>query len=130
MLSSHIKITNFKEKYKSKKVKKILNEVLKDKNQIIESLGINYKNKFVKKKFKNYKKFLNFRVIGMGGSSLGAHAIYDFLKHKIKKNFYFIDNLQSKKIKNKKKYVNIVVSKSGNTIETITNSNILIKKKR
>ena len=65
----------------------------------------------------------------MGGSSLGAHAIYDFLKHKIKKNFYFIDNLQSKKIKNKKKYVNIVVSKSGNTIETITNSNILIKKK-
>ena len=50
MLSSHIKITNFKEKYKSKKVKKILNEVLKDKNQIIESLGINYKNKFVKKK--------------------------------------------------------------------------------
>tara|TARA_A100000164_G_C21911249_1_gene775745 strand:+ start:180 stop:1331 length:1152 start_codon:yes stop_codon:yes gene_type:complete len=129
MLSSHIKITNFKEKYKSKKVKKILNEVLKDKNQIIESLGINYKNKFVKKKFKNYKKFLNFRVIGMGGSSLGAHAIYDFLKHKIKKNFYFIDNLQTKKIKNKKKYVNIVVSKSGNTIETITNSNILIKKK-
>ena len=31
-----------------------------------------------------------FRIIGMGGSSLGAQAIYDFLKKKIKKNFYFL----------------------------------------
>ena len=29
----------------------------------------------------------------MGGSILGAKAIYDFLKYKIKKNFLFIDNL-------------------------------------
>ena len=40
----------------------------------------------------------------MGGSTLGAQAIYDFLNHKIKKNFYFIDNLQTNRIKcNKKK---------------------------
>ena len=65
----------------------------------------------------------------MGGSTLGAQAIYDFLNHKIKKNFYFIDNLQTNRIKcNKKKITNLVISKSGNTIETIINTNILIKK--
>ena len=67
----------------------------------------------------------------MGGSILGAESIYDFLKHKIKKNFYFINNLQSKiKPYNKKKnYINLVVSKSGNTLETIANSNVIIKNK-
>jgi glucose-6-phosphate isomerase len=66
----------------------------------------------------------------MGGSSLGANAIYDFLKKKIKKNFLFFDNLQNNtKVKNKKKYTNLIISKSGNTIETVVNANILIKKK-
>ena len=37
--------------------------------------------------------------------------------------------MQSKKIFNKKKYTNLIISKSGNTIETIVNANILIKKK-
>jgi glucose-6-phosphate isomerase len=35
----------------------------------------------------------------------------------------------NKKKKKEKKYTNIVVSKSGNTVETITNSNIFIKNK-
>ena len=66
----------------------------------------------------------------MGGSILGAQAIYDFLKPKIKKNFEFIDNLQPiRKKKDNKNYTNFIISKSGNTIETIANSNILIKKK-
>ena len=65
----------------------------------------------------------------MGGSTLGAQAIYSFLNHKIKKNFYFIDNLQTHRIKlKKKKITNLVISKSGNTIETIINANIFIKK--
>ena len=59
---------------------------------------------------------------------MGTQAIYDFLKTKIKKNFEFIDNLQSKK-KKKKKNINLIISKSGNTIETIVNANILIKKR-
>ena len=66
----------------------------------------------------------------MGGSILGAKAIFSFLKHKIKKEVEFTDNLNSKNIlSSKKKYLNLIISKSGNTIETITNSNILIKKK-
>tara|TARA_B100001173_G_scaffold129801_1_gene112626 strand:+ start:1706 stop:2674 length:969 start_codon:yes stop_codon:yes gene_type:complete len=66
----------------------------------------------------------------MGGSSLGAQAIYDFLKHKIKKNFLFINNLQNNnKLIKEKKYTNLIISKSGNTIETIVNANVIIKKK-
>ena len=65
----------------------------------------------------------------MGGSTLGTQAIYDFLIHKIKKNFIFTDNLQTNSTKDKKKFTNLVVSKSGNTIETIVNANIFIKRK-
>ena len=39
----------------------------------------------------------------MGGSILGAKAIYSFFKIKIKKNFIFIDNLDQNLIKNIKK---------------------------
>jgi glucose-6-phosphate isomerase len=68
-------------------------------------------------------------VIGIGGSSLGAQAIYDFLRHKIKKNFFFIDSLKIDNLEKKKKnYNNLIISKSGNTIETIVNVNLLIKK--
>ena len=81
----------------------------------------------------NLKKFLKYKtvvVIGMGGSVLGANAIYSFLKHKIEKNFIFIDNLDQLQIKDIKKKINlkknlfIIISKSGNTIETLINSNL------
>ena len=65
----------------------------------------------------------------MGGSTLGAQTIYKFLSHKVKKNFLFVDNLNPKQVVSKKKYTNIIISKSGNTVETIANANILIKKK-
>ena len=65
----------------------------------------------------------------MGGSTLGTQAIYDFLRFKIKKKFKFLDNLNSSKKKIcKKKCLNLIISKSGNTIETIINSNIFIRK--
>jgi glucose-6-phosphate isomerase len=66
----------------------------------------------------------------MGGSTLGAQTIYDFLRKKIKKNFLFIDNLQAiTKVNKDKKITNLVISKSGNTIETIINTNLFVKKK-
>ena len=111
-------------------LKKKLNKILNNKNSVIESLGKNYKNSYDKKLLNKYKKSLNFRVIGMGGSILGTQAIYDFLRHKIKRKFEFINNLDSSlKNKIKKKYTNLIVSKSGNTIETITNVNLFVKKK-
>ena len=115
---------------KNLSLKKKLNKILNNKNSVIESLGKNYKNSYDKKLLNKYKKSLNFRVIGMGGSILGTQAIYDFLRHKIKRKFEFINNLDSS-LKNKiqKKYTNLIVSKSGNTIETITNVNLFVKKK-
>ena len=130
MITTGIKLINFKKKTNSLNIKKNLKLILKEKNQVIESLKTSYQNSFERKKILKYKKASNFRIIGMGGSSLGANAIYDFLKKKIKKNFLFFDNLQTNlKVNNKKKFTNLIISKSGNTVETIVNANILIKKK-
>ncbi len=129
MLSFRIKFNNFKLKKKSK-IKLNLIQIIKKKNSVIESLGKNYKNSFKKKDLNKFKKYSNFRLIGIGGSTLGAQAIYEFLKFKIKKKFEFIDNLKNYQNKSKnKKIANIIISKSGNTIETLVNANILIRKK-
>ncbi|MDA8670679.1 glucose-6-phosphate isomerase [Candidatus Pelagibacter sp.] len=129
MLTKNVKFTNFKIKKNSLLIKKKLISLLKSKNEILNSLSQNYKDNFTKKILLKYKKNTDYRVIGMGGSSIGTQTIYDFLKHKIKKKFVFSDNLQVNLIKDKKKYTNLIVSKSGNTIETIVNANIFIKKK-
>jgi glucose-6-phosphate isomerase len=129
MFTSGINLINFKQKKHSSLVKKNLVLILKSKNEVLNSLSQNYKNSFAKKILSKYKKVSNYRVIGMGGSTLGTQAIYDFLKYKIRNNFKFDDNLQPHKIKEKKNFTNLIVSKSGNTIETIVNTNILIKKK-
>ena len=129
MLTKGINFVNFKIKKNSTLVKKNLISILKSKNEVLNSLSQNYKNNFTKKLLHKHKKKIDYRVIGMGGSSLGTQTIYDFLKHKIRKNFVFTDNLQTAQIKEKKKYTNLIVSKSGNTIETVVNANILIKKK-
>ncbi len=129
MLTSGIDFINFKSK-KKLVLKKKIKLLFKEKNEIIKSLSKNYLFSYNKKILKKYFKSNNFRIIGMGGSSLGSKAIYDFLNFKIKKNFLFIDNLQtSTKVDKKKKYTNLIISKSGNTIETIINANILIKPK-
>ena len=129
MITSGINFKNFNIVKKSNLVKKKLKLLLKENNAVIQSLQKNYRDSFNFKDIKKYKNFSNFRIIGMGGSSLGTQALYDFLKSKIKKNFFFFNNLQSKINLNKnKKHLNLVVSKSGNTIETILNSNIYIQK--
>ena len=128
MLTKGINFNNFKIKKNSTLVKKNLIKLLNSKNEVLNSLSQNYKNNFTKKFINKYKKKIDYRVIGVGGSSLGTQTIYNFLKHKIRKNFVFIDNLQTSLIKDKKKYTNLIISKSGNTIETISNANILIKK--
>ena len=112
------------------KVIKIFKKILSENLETIKSLSSVYKNSYKKKQLSKYKyESTNYRIIGMGGSILGAKAIYDFLKHKIKTNFIFIDNLQIQtSFKKKKNFTNLIVSKSGNTIETIANSNVFIKK--
>ena len=130
MFTQNISFKNFLTKNKNILVKKKLNLILKEKNQVISSLSKSYKDSFSKKNIKHFNKKFDYRIIGMGGSTLGAQAIYDFLKKKIKKNFIFVDNLNAfKNNKAKKNLNNLIISKSGNTTETIVNANILIKKK-
>ena len=128
MLTSGISFVNFNKKNKSLRLRRNLQSIINDKNEILNSLSNNYRDSYKKNFVNKYKVFSNYRVIGMGGSILGTRTIYEFLKHKIKKNFLFIDNLQNTLSQSKKKTVNIIVSKSGNTIETIANSNIILKK--
>ncbi|MDB2544992.1 glucose-6-phosphate isomerase [Candidatus Pelagibacter bacterium] len=130
MFTQNLSFKNFLIKEKKLTVKKNLYLILKEKNQVISSLSKSYKDSFSKKNIKHFNKKFDYRIIGMGGSTLGAQAIYDFLKKKIKKNFIFVDNLNAFKNKKAKKNLNnLIISKSGNTTETIVNANILIKKK-
>ena len=128
MFTKKINFKNFRIKIFNKKILKDLNLIVKEKNKVIESLSTSYKYSYNKAILSKIKKYSDIRVIGMGGSILGTEAIYDFLRDKVKKNFYFINNLQSSKKISKKNYANLIVSKSGNTLETISNANILIKK--
>ena len=131
MLTSNIKFINFIQKQKKKPIynfKQLKKENWIKKYKLLLSLTPNYKYSYTKAQIKNLKKKTFFRLIGMGGSILGAKAIYKFLQDKTKKKFVFIDNLKPKLSKYEKsnEAVNIIISKSGNTLETISNTSILI----
>ena len=132
ILTKNIVFKNFSKIKKDKVLKKKLDIIIKKNNEILKSLGTDYNYSYSKKIISRLKKkFSSIRLIGMGGSILGTKAIYKFLNNKIKKEIIFIDNLIPKRkyqTKNKK-ILNIVVSKSGNTLETILNTNIFVNKK-
>ena len=129
-ITEAIYFKNFKKKKVNIRLFKLLKDLTSKENQIIRSLTSSYQNSYSNSIILKLKKYSEIKLIGMGGSTLGARAIYSFLKDKIKKNFIFIDSLKPKndKIKNKKSFLNLIISKSGNTLETITNANILVKK--
>ena len=119
---------NIKSYKNNKKIKKDFKDLIKNQYPIFESLKPTYKYSYTKKNILKYKKFSNIRVIGMGGSILGTEAIYYFLKKKIKKKLTFVNNLNSNAeyFNDKKINLNLIISKSGNTLETISNANALI----
>ena len=135
MLTPRIKFVNF-QIVKNKKIK-ISHNFFKIKNLISKykfliSLTSFYKYGYSKKLVKNLKKNFVFRIIGMGGSTLGAETIYQFLRNYTNKKFIFINNLKPNLTKYEKntKAINLIISKSGNTLETISNSNSLFKKNK
>ena len=83
---------------------------------------------------KKYSKYRNIVIIGMGGSILGTKSIYSFFKTKINKNVFFFDNLDEdlhlkfRRLKILKNSCFIIISKSGNTLETITNLSVVFSK--
>mgnify|MGYP001259640760 FL=1 len=129
IITRNILFKNFSKKYSSS-VNNKLKLLLRENNEILNSLKSSYRYSYTNKFVIRYKKnFSILRIVGMGGSILGTKAIFSFLEKKIKKKIVFFDNLIPKfKSKNEKKILNLIVSKSGNTLETISNVNNLIKK--
>ena len=118
-----------KKVYKSFKI-----DLENSKIPLLDSYEKNYTFNFSSSTIKRFSKYKNIVVIGMGGSILGAKSIYFFLKTKVKKEVFFFDNLdanlhlQFNKIKKLESSCFIVVSKSGNTLETITNLSVIFSK--
>ena len=130
MFTKNIVFKNFNShlnlKYKKKNLSIFNKKDLFVKYPLLKTFSKEFKYSYSKNLVNKYKKSSTFRVIGMGGSILGTEAIYYFLKDKIKKKFFFVDNLNSK-LTSKVKSVNIIVSKSGETLETISNFHALEK---
>ena len=114
-----------------------LKEEIKSNNiPMLQSYEKNYNFDFTSETVTKFLKYKNIIIIGIGGSILGTKSIYSFFKYKIKKNVFFLDNLDSdlnynlKKIKNLKDSCFIIVSKSGDTLETIVNFGLIFSKPR
>jgi glucose-6-phosphate isomerase len=120
-----------KDKIRINEIIKKTYEKIDDEKNTFHVLSKKFNFAFDKYSFKNFIKHKTIIIVGMGGSILGAHSIYSFLKKKVNKNFIFIDNLDQAKIEDlikKKNFKNnffIIISKSGNTIETLINTNLL-----
>ena len=124
MLTKNIRLKEFGIKKNKKKIKHRFLKALNfyKNHKLIKSFSNEYSYDFSQQQIKKFKKFNSYNLVGMGGSSLGTKAIYNFLKPKIKKEFTFIDNLNSRKeYQSNEKKLNIIISKSGNTLETISN---------
>ena len=121
---------NFKENLilANQKSEEISKEFYSGKNQILQSFTAKYQ-----KKIRDLKQDLEFKgkkkaVIGIGGSSSGAKALSFFMKDDIS----YFDNLDLEYFKNffKKNnirdYIFFIISKSGDTFETLALLNLLI----
>ena len=121
---------NFKENLilANQKSEEISKEFYSGKNQILQSFTATYQ-----KKIRDLKQDLEFKgkkkaVIGIGGSSSGAKALSFFMKDDIS----YFDNLDLEYFKNffKKNnirdYIFFIISKSGDTFETLALLNLLI----
>jgi len=133
ILKDNIHLKNFNVETKKKffkKLNKIFSQIKKDIQSNFKTLNVlnkNFKFNFKVQDLKKFKKYKTVAIIGMGGSILGSEAIYNFFQINIKKKFYFFNDLNENKILDFKKKENlskvlfIIISKSGNTVETLSN---------
>ena len=92
------------------KNKKKLNKIIKNiynnldyKKDTFHTFSKKFILNFKKLQLSKFTKYKTVIMIGMGGSTLGSHSIYSFLKKKISKKFIFLDNLDQIKIEQIKK---------------------------
>ena len=132
--SASIKFQNFVPKrfyLKSSKIKfyshlKTIQKNLNYTKDTFSSFGKKFSLNIKLKELNTFKKYNDIIIIGMGGSIHGSQATYFFLEKKIKKRVFFLNNLsqeetnKTKSIKNLKKAMFLIISKSGNTLETLS----------
>lgn len=73
----------------------------------------------------------NILIVGMGGSVLGTKMLSSFFG--LDRNYYFLDSLNNATVndyvkKDLSKFSIFIISKSGRTLETLTNCNIILNK--
>ena len=124
--NKYLKYNVLNKLYKNfQKVRVSINNYVNSSNKTLHVLNSKFKFNFKINELKKFRKFKTIAIIGMGGSILGTEAIYNFLNKKIKKRVFFFNDLNEKKIKNFKKKENfekvlfLIISKSGNTVETL-----------
>jgi glucose-6-phosphate isomerase len=87
------------------------------------------KNLFLKKIILKKKLHKNILIVGMGGSVLGTKMLSSFFG--LDNNYYFLDSLNNSAVndlirKDLSKFSIFIISKSGQTLETLTNCNIIL----
>lgn len=110
----------------------LLQEFTDGKNEVLQSFTKTYQNKIrnfnLELDIKNKKKI----VVGLGGSSSGAKALSFYMKDKV----VYFDNLDYDYLKNFflkeniKDYFFFIISKSGDTFETLAILNLLLLESR
>jgi glucose-6-phosphate isomerase len=114
-----------------KKCSEIFKNLLNNKeNFFFNTLSEQYqKTLFLKKIVLKKRIHKNILIVGMGGSVLGSKMLSSFFG--LDKNYYFLDNLSNSKVndfikKDLSKFSIFIISKSGETLETLTNFNIIL----
>ena len=119
--------TNIKLKKKYTNILSNIFDNLDTEQNALHCLSDKYEFSFRKKDLSKFRRFKTVVIIGMGGSILGSEALYFFLNKKTKKDFLFLNDIDHNKLtmlkikKDLNKVLFIVISKSGNTIETLSN---------
>ena len=111
-------------------------------SEIFKNLLYNKENFFLNTLSEGYQKSLflkrivlkkrihkNILIVGMGGSVLGTKMLSSFFG--LDKNYYFLDSLNNSAVndlirKDLSKFSIFIISKSGQTLETLTNCNIIL----
>ena len=99
-------------------------------NFFLNTLSEGYQKRlFLKRIFLKKRIHKNILIVGMGGSVLGTKMLSSFFG--LDKNYYFLDSLNISTVndfikKDLSKFSIFIISKSGQTLETLTNCNIIL----
>jgi glucose-6-phosphate isomerase len=114
-----------------RKCSEIFKNLLNNKeNFFLNTLSEEYqKNLFLKRIFLKKRIHKNILIVGMGGSVLGTKMLSSFFG--LDKNYNFLDSLNNFTVndfikKDLSKFSIFIISKSGQTLETLTNCNIIL----